>query len=666
MRDRVAGKKTKRIEASHHSLGWLLYAGVALLAGVVVYSNTLSVPFVFDDFDTIVANPNIRMIQDIRDLPKIAFHFTTVGAILSRSVVFASFALNHALGGLQPKGYHIVNLVLHLVVVLFTFLLARQLLQALAPGDRTGGDQPRPYGKERSARSPQDVGEGFTPSRLAQLVGLVALTAALTQAVHPIHTEAVVFISGRSSVLCAVFYLGSVLAFGQGERAVSRWGKWGWRLLSAISGILAFGSKQEAATLPVMLLLYSLVLRYQEEGIKGWVRRNWPLLVGVGLAAAIFLFYSWGMILEPHPEGTSWRPRLHHGQQLPRLQYFLTQLQVIPFYYLRLFLLPIGLNVDPDIPPAQGWLDVKTVLGALILTGLIVTAVRTLRKDPMLTFAIGWFLIAPVPSSSIVPLLDVAAEHRVYLAGVGFALFVGWLSGRLADGYGKVKVGILVGIVAMAWGLGTLQRNTVWQDERTLWLDAAKKSPLKPRPHLNLAIAYLNHDQTALAIEEARRGVELKPDYAAFRVLGSAYLDAGRIEEAIPILEKAMELNPDGLQARLSLARAYARQGRYDLALARYQELLQRASTNAKLHVEAGAVFQRAGRKQEAIALYRKALELNPRWAEPFLTLATLFEAEGRIPEAIGILQDYLRLNPQAPEGEQVRQALARLAGRRS
>jgi len=656
MGDRVAGKKTKqteRIETSHHPLGWLLPVGIALLAGVVVYSNTLSVPFVFDDLDTIVADPRIRMIQDIGDLPNIAFHFTTVGAFLSRSVVFASFAFNHALGGLNPIGYHIVNLILHLVVVLVTFLLARQLLEALTPGDQAGSVAARP------------VGAGLTPSHRATLVGLIATTAALTQAVHPIYTEAVVFISGRSSVLCAAFYLGSVLAFGEGERAASQRRKWSWYLLSAISGMLAFGSKQEAATLPVMLLLYSLVIRRQEEGIGGWVRRNWPLLVGVGLAAAIFVFYSWGMILEPHPEGTSLRPRLHHGQQLPRLQYFLTQLQVIPFYYLRLFLLPIGLNIDPDIPPAQGWWDVKTVLGALTLTGLTVAGVLTLRKAPMLAFAIGWFLIAPVPSSSIVPLLDVAAEHRVYLEGVGFALFVGWLSGRLADGYGKVKVGVLVGIVAMAWGLGTLQRNTVWQDERTLWLDAATKSPQKPRPHLNLAIAYLNHDQTALAIEEARRGVELKPDYAAFRVLGSAYLDAGRIEEAIPVLEKALELNSNGLQARLLLGRAYARQGRYDLALARYQELLQRASTNAGLHVESGAVFQRAGRKQEAIALYRKALELNPRWAEPVLTLATLLEAEGRIPEAIGLLEDYLRLNPKAQEGERVRQALAKLAGRK-
>lgn len=633
----MAGKKTKqtkRIEVSRHPLGWLLSAGVALLAGGVVYSNTLSVPFVFDDVDTIVANPSIRIIQDVRDLPKLASQFTSVGAFLSRSVLFASFALNHALGGVNPNGYHIVNLLLHLIVVLFTFLLARQLFEALTPGD--------------------------------QAVGLATTAAALTQAVHPIYTEAVVFISGRSSVLCAAFYLGSVLAFGEGERAASQRRKWGWYLLSAISGILAFGSKQEAATLPVMLLLYSLVLRHREEGIRGWARRNWPLLVGVGLAAAIFLFYSWGMILEPHPEGISSRPRLHHGQQLPRLQYFLTQLQVIPFYYLRLFLFPIGLNVDPDIPAAQGWLDVWTVLGALILIGLAVAGVFAFRKDPMLAFGIGWFLIAPVPSSSIVPLLDVAAEHRVYLAGVGFALFVGWLSGRLADRYGTVKVGALVGIVAMAWGVTTLQRNTVWQDERTLWLDAAMKSPQKPRPHLNLAIAYLNHDQTALAIEAARRGVELKPDYAAFRVLGSAYLDAGRIDEAIPILEKALELNPNGLQARLYLGRAYARQGRYDLALVRYQELLQRASTNAKLHVESGAIFLQAGHKQEAMALYRKALELNPRWAEPFLTLAALLEADDRIPEAIGLLQDYLRVNPTAQEGERVRQALGRLADRKS
>ncbi|MDE2058816.1 MAG: tetratricopeptide repeat protein [candidate division NC10 bacterium] len=637
MKDRVAGKKTKRVErveASHYPFGWLLPVGIALLAGVVVYSNTFSVPFVFDDFDTIVADPRIRVIQNMRDLPKIAFHFTSIGAFLSRSVLFASFAVNHALGGVDPTGYHIVNLLLHLVVVLCTFLLARQLLEALTPGD--------------------------------QMVGLVATTAALTQAIHPIFTEAVVFISGRSSVLCAAFYLGSVLAFGEGERVASQRRKWGWYLLSAISGILAFGSKQEAATLPVMLLLYSLVFQHREEGIRGWARRNWPLLVGVGLAAAIFLFYSWGMVVEPHPDGTLSRPRLHHGQQLPRLQYFLTQLQVIPFYYLRLFLFPVGLNIDPDIPPAPGWLDVQTVLGALILIGLTVAGVLTLRKAPMLAFAIGWFLIAPIPSSSIVPLLDVAAEHRVYLAGVGFALFVGWLSGWLAEKYGKVQVGVIVGIVAMAWGLGTIQRNTVWQDERALWLDAATKSPQKSRPHLNLAIAYLNHDQTALAIEEARRGVELQPDYAAFRVLGSAYLDAGRIEEAVSTLEKALELNPDGLQARLSLARAYARQGRYDLALARYQELLQRAPTNAKLHVESGAVFLRAGRKQEAIALYRKALELNPRWAEPFLTLAALLEADGRVPEAIGILEDYLRLNPTAPEGEQVRQALAKLPDRKS
>ncbi len=423
---------------------------VPILAGAVVaaYLNSFRGVFQYDDYNVIVDNPAVH----------------TWGAFLAglpagiRPLLKLTYTLNWT-SGLGLFGFHLVNVALHAANAVMLFLLVSRL-------------------------------GGPSVSRFA------ALLPALLFAVHPVQTEAVTYISGRSVSLMTFFYLGSILTWLRGRERGSRC------LLYAASPalfLLAAASKEVALTLPFALVLCESVRR----GRTGWREAFRAQAVHWGLLAVLVLIFlahvGYGRLLEAcfAIRGA--------GANL------LTQVHGVGYLLSRL-VLPHALNIDPDLSVVSEWtsalLPETLLLGALLAAGFIGREKRSLAR-----FGILWFFLHLVPTNSFIPRLDVANERQLYLAAWG--LFVAMAPGvdRLRARCGENGVKAIAAVLVVVLAAFTVSRNSVYRSEVTLWEDTARKSPGKARAWNNLGYAYRQAGRTGDAESAYLRALRIDPGY---------------------------------------------------------------------------------------------------------------------------------------------------------
>ncbi len=398
-----------------------------LLAGAVavVYLNSFLGVFQFDDYNVIVDNGGVH----------------TWGAFLAglprgiRPLLKLTYTLNWT-SGLGLFGYHLVNVTLHAANAVMLFFLA----------SRIGGP---------------------SVSRFA------ALLPALLFAVHPVQTEAVTYISGRSVSLMAFFYLGSLLAYLRGRERGSRFLLY---LVSPIFFLLAAASKEVALTLPFALVLCEAVRRERD----GWKEALRAQAVHWGLLAALAVFFlahaGYGRLLEACFAIRGVAANL------------LTQVHGIGYLLSRL-VMPFALNIDPDLPVFSGGSPVL-LPEALLLAALLAAGIFGLGKRSLAGFGILWFFLHLVPTNSFIPRLDAANERQLYLASWGLFLALAAGADRLREKRGARRVTAVAAVLVIVLGVLTVYRNTVYRSEIALWEDSARKSPGKARAWNNLGYAY--------------------------------------------------------------------------------------------------------------------------------------------------------------------------------
>jgi len=466
---------------------WLHLLLIAL-AGIAAYSNSFQVPFVLDD------NYSIQF-----------FGTSNIGELLlnggARRVADVTFAVNYKLHGNDLPGYHISNLAIHLMAAFSLYHLAKSALAV--PGGL-------PYGE-------------------ASFVGrFIPLAATLLFVTHPLQTQAVTYTIQRYTSLATLCYLCSALAFVRFRIALEARqasGKtWLWAGITLISALLAFGSKQIAATLPVMLM----VLEYILFNGRLLTRRFFGICALTLLMVPAFLLLQWfngtlGDFFYDLRHATS------DNQFMSRTVYFITQIRVVATY-LRLLVLPINQNLFYDYPTYKSLLDVQ-VLAALALhlslTGTALYMLRRARKSAgevaiclrLAALGIVWFYLTLAVESSIVPIRDVIFEHRVYLPSAGFFLAVAALAALTVHKRQSLKPVALTILLlcCLALGITTFVRNQVWGDALTLWQDTARKSPNKGLVQANLAVEYLKRNMPDKALPLYLKAIELSPNIE-FRV----------------------------------------------------------------------------------------------------------------------------------------------------
>lgn len=605
--------------------GWFLLAG-ALCAIGAAYAPAVGGDFHWDDDLAVLTNPTV---VDPGRIGVADFLPPVLGR--NRTLTDLTFALNHALSGNANAPYVVTNVAIHLLVVVLVFLLASALLR------RVG--HPR--------------GDG------------VALAVAVIFGLHPLQTEAVSFVCQRSESLASLFYVAALLAFLEAEERhpARHWG--GWAAAGGVAFFAAVSSKGMALTLPIVgLLTVALTGPRREHG-----RRYWIVAWGLPLLAALLLAAGTVVGLSGQKDAG-----LDAGDLGP-WRYLLTEASVI-LRYVWLLLWPPDQSVDHWVRGSPGLGDPLTLAsGALILAalgGAVWLARAGLRaggKGEARIAALGvlWYLLILAPTSSLVPLSDPMAEHRVYLANFGLilaaAVAIDWalVRARGARAGGRAG-GALALLLALALGAALVARNRLWHDELALWTDAAAKAPLHYRPQLHAGNALWGRGRTHEALPYYSRAAALVPPRSSVwevvqRSLANGLTSLGRFAEAREVLERAVSLAPDQPGLRESLAWVRFTEGDFEGALGEVARGRMRGMNSAELAAVAGKTAANRGDLDTALRELRLAVQLAPYSAQRRADLAIASSMAGRTPDACEQIARFIALEKEGAaraEGEKL------------
>ncbi len=441
-----------------------VFLGLIILAGLVVYQNSLTGSLIFDDRACILRNPNLRSLWPLSTALSAP---PELHPLARRPLVSLSLAVNYALGGFDVRGYHLLNLAIHLGTALVLFGLVR-----------------------RTLRTPPFVGRFQTSAdRLAWAVSLLWV-------VHPLNTQAVDVVIRRSELMMAFFYL--LTLYGVVRAAESPSASF-WKTAAVAFCALGMLSKEIMISAPLAALLYDRIflassfrelIRHRGR-LHGWLMGTWVVL------ALLFL-------AQPHLEEVGF-----HFPELTFLDNLKTQCNVLA-RYLRLTFWPAPLVLDYHWPvarvPADFW-----PAAALLMT-LLGGSLWALRRHAPAAF-VGIFFFLVLAPTTLVPMpLEIAAEHRMYLPLAG--LLAGWVVAGVAW-KGRAALGMVLG-TALLFGGMTVLRNQDYRTEISIWQDTVAKRPHNGNAHYNLGVAYLREQHWEQAAEAFRRALELSPsDHAA-------------------------------------------------------------------------------------------------------------------------------------------------------
>jgi tetratricopeptide (TPR) repeat protein len=428
--------------------------------------------------------------------------------------------VDYSLWKLNPSGYHAMNIFLHILASLSLYWLVNIIFQ-----DK-----------------------------------LLSFFTAILFVVHPIHTEAITYISGRADPMALLFMLISFIFYIKYLKTENV----GTYLLIFLSYTLALLSKENSLILPVLLLLYhfSFKKRIKLKAIMPFV-----ILVTCYLGSRLILLKSATIHISKFSEITA------------RIPGFFAALGS----YLKLLVLPFGLHVDYGnrLFSFSSW---KPLSGLIILTCLLVYAGKKRNSNNLVFFSISWFFLGLLPVSNIFfPLPFYLAEHYLYLPSIGFFLILAKL---LTDVYRIKKYRLLVkGLVVFLlvfYSHLTIKQNRYWNNPFSLFQNSLKYEPQNPRSYNNLGIAYA---------------------------------DAGKTSEAISCFLKVLEIKPDHLRAQNNLGLQYAKKDKHQEAIALFKKVTKTKPNYSEAYNNLGSVYLAKGEVNQAIATYKKALEINPDYA---------------------------------------------------
>jgi tetratricopeptide (TPR) repeat protein len=580
------------VPARSPARGPLVIAVLIVAAVVTAYHNSLDGPFIFDD-DGIVE--------------KLRNHRLSVWSMMAgstRPLVQLSFAANYALSGVDVSGYHLVNLAIHVLAALLLFEIARRTLaQRAADGARAAG---------------------------------LASAIALIWAVHPLHTESVTYVSQRAESLAGCFALATLYCVIRGASSTrSGW----WYGGASVACLLGMASK------PVMVVTPLVVLLYDRVFLAGSWRAAWERRRALYLCLAA----TWGLlaiVLSGHHESAATAG--FSMTDVSAAEYIRSQPGVV-LHYLRLALWPFPLVLDYAWPVANDAAGI--VIPALAIVASLALVVATFRTRPALAFLGAAFFLLIAPSSSVIPIKDLAAEHRMYLplAPLVALLVVG--ADAAARGARNAAGSRFVYALALTGGLVltvlTVRRNAQYQSTMTMWTDVVSRRPQNARGHNNLAYALFEARRFPESATHAARAVELDPDYAdAHNNLGRALAEQGDYERAAQHYGAALRLRPDYAAAHNNLGIALEKTGNPEAAVGHYAEALQLDPDYAEAYSNRGLALAKLGRFDEAIADFSQALRLRPDYAEVYANLGNTYLAQGNAREAIRQYGNALRLAP--------------------
>lgn len=573
-----------------------------LLVAVVCYANSLRVPFQFDDIGSIPENDSIRRLNT-------AFSPPAATTVAGRPLLNATFALNYALGRLNPTGYHVLNLAIHCAMALLLCALIARMLQM----------------------------SGYAIARAQWL----AFATALLWVSHPLNTEAVTYTVHRAEsmgsllIVCVVYCAARSIETKYSSR---------WQIAAVLACAAAILTKEIGAVAPVLVLAFDWL--FIPGTWRGRLKTRRWLYVG--------LFACWGLMLAVlgGRKGSA-----GFDLEVGPLAYARTQAQVL-VHYLRLCIWPHPLLFDYGWPIVQTWAPV-VLPGAVILAGLGATGYFVFRRSRAAFAGVVLFVVL-APTSSFIPIVtEVAAERRMYLplaallalTVIGVDRIVStrraWLD--RVPWAGPVLLTVLVLVSASL----CIRRNRDYASPLGIWEQVLRYRPLNPRAHYNHGFQLEHTDRSSAAQEQAlaeyRHAFELKPDFAdAYINAGYVLAKRGQFDDALDMLKRAVDNKPGYGPVHNNYGQLLAQVGRKDEALAEYARAVQLAPWLAKAHYNYANALTQAQQLDAAIPEYREAIRLQPGFPAAYLNLGNVLAQKGDNAEVEQLYRKAIELDPNS------------------
>ncbi|MSP40046.1 MAG: tetratricopeptide repeat protein [Deltaproteobacteria bacterium] len=596
----MATKSTKRAAASqvaiqYHWSAWLIPLLIAMLTGATFFPALFNELVNWDDDVMLVDNPHYRGLG----WAQLRWMFSTFHAGHYQPLSWLTLGFDYLLWGIEPFGYHLTSLILHVVNALVFYFLCRLILTII-------------FATPRQA-------VGWT-------LNLSAALAALLFALHPLRVESVVWATERRDVLSGGFFLAAIYCYlrANSSPASALESRQRWLWLAVAAQLFSLLAKATAITLPLVLLILDVYpLQRWRGSLRTWLATGGRRVLWEKLPFLLLsLVFGVAALFAQHDVGAL----------RPVQQYFFSYRLGQGFYgicfYLWKTLLPIDLSPLYELPyDFDAWTPVFIVC-AVVAVAIGGLAFSLRRRWPWLAACLAYYVIV------LAPVLGVAqsgpqlvADRYSYLSCLSWAMLLGGIFYcRLQSakpGYFSIAVVIFASVVSL--GLLTRTQVGVWHDSETLWKHALQVTP-------NTAIANYN--------------------------LAKVYETKGKAPDSVKLYQRAVEINPTYSEAHYNLARLLAQQGKPDDAIAHYREALKFKPNDAETHNNLGQLLALQGNASAALAEYRQALALDPQFAKAYFNLGRLFVRSGEFEKAIDHFQRALRL---APEAAEVHVALARL-----
>ncbi|KPK42675.1 MAG: hypothetical protein AMJ78_01670 [Omnitrophica WOR_2 bacterium SM23_29] len=584
---------------------YLIAIFLIIAAGVLVYANSLNNPLIWDDGGLIVDNLQIRHIGNIPRLFLQNVYSQDMVGRFYRPILMTTFALNYKLGGLNPYGYHLINLLLHLANAVLVYCLVVLIC----------GNQ-----------------------------GLLPFLTALLFAVHPIHTEAVTYISGRADPLAAFFGLTSLIFFIRYFNSKTH-SKRFYYLGSFLSFILALLSKEASVIFPFSFILYEVCFsktRFKPKSLYKYIP-FFAALLSYGLVRSVIL----SNVKEAYLV-TKFIPLTNRLFTIP----------LVILTYLRLLVSPFGLHMEhmeymANPPGSLFEIRVLVPLVFLIVIGFLIW--RSRKRFMLITFGSLWFFLNLLPVLNLVPINAFIAEHWLYIPSIGFFLVFSAVLTKFV-GFKSVRPYIIIflfGVFVLS-GYLTFKQNYIWKDHLTFYKYMLKYVPQSSRLHTNLGNTYLTLEMYEEAACEYKEALRLNPTgvHAVYGYINLGVLNEklGDEDEAIRMYEKVMELDPTFALAFIYIGKIHYRNNKYLDSIKFYRRAVELVPTNANYWNDLAGAYLKARKLKEAAQSYEKALDIYPYTLAARVNLGGVYSELGNPKRALEEYMLALRLAPDMPD----------------
>ncbi|HCN36418.1 MAG TPA: hypothetical protein DIS94_01720 [Bacteroidetes bacterium] len=571
-----------------------------------VYFNSLENQFVFDDESVIQTNSSLTTLSSIPKYFTGDDGFHKVIGKYYRPVVSTSYNIDYAIWGLNPFGFHLTNIIIHLIATLILF----RLLQLI-------------FIKQKN-------------------VNLIALLGTLIFAVHPIHTEAVSWVSGRTDSFFTIFFFASFLyylkytGYPDFENKNNK-----YLYISLIYFAFGLLTKEMIVTLPVILIFFDYTFR--QKSFKELLS-NYKNYLYFFILTVVYLIIRY-LALKDIPDRNSYMYFI--GDNI--ITVFATMIKTIPVYFKLLFYPhPLLYHYNGYLPDSNSLLEFNVIFSIIFVAGLLFFAFRSRKDFPVLSFCIFFFLISLLPVMNIIPTMNLMAERFLYLTSFIVSLIVCYILIKSNDN-GKLNIAVsVILIITLVYAILTFQRNQNWKDNETLYMtaDGLDGSILL----VNAGNMFANKKQFDEAEKRYRRAIHLREQSVlAHHNLGLIYLIKENLDSAEIMIKKGMAIDslaPDGY---FQLANIYRMQNKIPEAIAQLEKL-QRVSPNYK---ESAGILEVL--KNQPEKLDDLNLELHPN--KELTSIVKLERESFRLYNAkdysgsIKILEELMQLDPSKKSG---------------